>query len=94
MLARLQQFTTLALVAIAMACAAFLASRGKPFWAFAAVALVAAGHAILLAFEFLFLASANREDPAPAATAGELIGGRRQSGWPVERHSSWPVGRG
>ncbi len=74
MLARLQQFTTLALVAIAIACAAFLASRGKPFWAFAAVALVAAGHAILLAFEFLFLASANREDPAPAATAGELIG--------------------
>jgi triacylglycerol lipase len=74
MLARLQQFTTVLLVAIAVACAAILASHGKPLWAFAAFALVAVGHAIFLAFEFLLLASSNRHDPAPAATAGELAG--------------------
>ena len=26
--------------------------------------------------------------------ADEAVRGRRQSGWPVKRHSSWPVGRG
>jgi len=29
-----------------------------------------------------------------SAQAMQRLTGRRQSGWPVERHSSWPVGRG
>lgn len=74
MLARLQQFTTLLLVAAALACAVLLASRGEPLWALAAFTLVAGSYAIILAFEFALLAGANREDPAPAATFGELAG--------------------
>ena len=74
MLARLQQFTTLVLVVIAVAGAAHFASHGKPLWALATITLVIGGHAIFLAFEFLLLARANREDAAPAATARDLLG--------------------
>ena len=73
MLARLQQFTILAILGIATACAALLVSRGRPLWAIAVFGMVAAGHAFFLAFEFLLLARANREDPAPAASARDLV---------------------
>jgi triacylglycerol lipase len=73
MLARLQQFTTFAALAIALACAAILAASGRPLWAVAAFVVIASGHAIVLAFEFLLLPWANRDDPAPAASVGELL---------------------
>ena len=73
-LARLQQFTTFVLVVTAVAGAAHLASRGQPLWAFATFTLVIGGHAVFLAFEFLLLARANRDDAAPAATARDLAG--------------------
>ncbi len=73
MLARLQQFTTFAILAVAMACAAWLVSRGQPLWAMAAFCLLVWAHAFFLAFEFLLLPRANREDPAPAASARDLV---------------------
>jgi triacylglycerol esterase/lipase EstA (alpha/beta hydrolase family) len=74
MLARLQQWTTLALLALAVTCAVLLAIGGLVLWAVAVFVLFAAGHAIVLGLEFLWLAGANRADPAPAATAAELFG--------------------
>ena len=74
MLAHLLQFTILAVVSIAVVCAALLALGGNILWALSAFALLVVGHAVFLAFEFLLLARAHREDPAPVASASELVG--------------------
>ena len=67
MLARLQQLTTLALLALAVTCAVLLAIGGLVLWAVAVFVLFAAGHAIVLGLEFLWLAGANRAvSQAPA----------------------------
>lgn len=73
MLARLQQFTTIGLVALALGWAWHFALLGR--WALAAIgALAILGvHAIVLAFEFVLVAWMNRRDPAPRASAAQLV---------------------
>jgi pimeloyl-ACP methyl ester carboxylesterase len=73
MLARLQQFTVLAVLAIAIVCAVLLAGLGRPLWGVAILFVLGCGHAIVLGCEFLLLPRANRQDPAPAASAGQLL---------------------
>jgi len=73
MLARLQQFTSFVVLAIALASAGTLAERGQPLWAAVAFVAVASGSAIVLAVEFLLLPWVNRNDPAPTASAAQLL---------------------
>jgi len=73
MLARLQCFTTIGLVLAALAWAAWFGSRGAPGWAFAGALLILLGYALFLGAEFVLLAAVHGEDPAPRATAAELL---------------------
>lgn len=72
MIARLQRFITLSLLAAAAVWAAVLLQAGHPGWAAVAVATVLGGHAVVLGLEFLLLREANRDDPAPPARAAQL----------------------
>ena len=73
MLARLQQFTTLGGLALAVLWATWALQRGHPAWAVAGVLLMLGGHAIVLAFEFALLRRAHGDDPTPRATASQLL---------------------
>lgn len=73
MLARLQQFTTLSLLFAAFAWAAWHLSQGRPAWAVAGALLILLGYAVVLGLEFLLLAVVRDGDPAPAASAGQLL---------------------
>ncbi|MDH4050917.1 MAG: permease [Rubrivivax sp.] len=86
MLARLQQALSLALAALALAGAAW---TGSALVAVACLALAAAGYAGVLGLEFVLMHRVNRHDPAPRATAcqllrawwGEVLSGLRVFGW-------------
>jgi triacylglycerol lipase len=73
MIARLQQFTTLALVLAAAAWAAHFLSRGQPGWAAWGALVILAGYAAFLAVEFTLAAAVNRQDPAPGAKLGQWV---------------------
>ncbi len=73
MLALLQQFTTLGLLATAVTCTTLLAVHGQYIGALVVFGLSIFAHAIILAIEFLMLVAANRDDPAPAATLRQLV---------------------
>jgi triacylglycerol lipase len=73
MLARLQQFITLGLIALASTWAAWFGTHGRPLWAFGGALLVLFGYALFLALEFVLLAAAHGDDPAPRATAAQLV---------------------
>lgn len=73
MLARLQQVTTLSLLALALAWAAWFGREGRWGWAVAGALLVLFGYALFLALEFLLLARMHGSDPAPRATRVQLL---------------------
>ncbi len=72
MLARLQRWTTLALLATAAIAFLWFWQRGEPGWAVIAALLVLFGHAFFLAFEFVLVGVLHRDDPAPRATLRQL----------------------
>ena len=72
MLARLQKIITLSL--LAAACTWGLVFwRGAPVLAVAGAAVIMLGYSVFLALEFAALPLANRNDPAPQASWGELV---------------------
>jgi len=73
MLARLQQFTTLGLLAIATLWAAMAWHIGHPLRAMVGALLIVFGYALVLAIEFALLRRAHGDDPAPRATPAQLI---------------------
>jgi len=73
MLARLQQFITLGLVAMAVAWAAYFVRSGAVAWAAAGAMLILFGYALFLAIEFVLLWFVNRSDPTPRASARQLV---------------------
>ena len=73
MLARLQQFTTLMLISVAVAWATYFMRRGELAWAGAGATLILLGYALFLAVEFMLLATLAQRDPAPPPSAGQLL---------------------
>lgn len=72
MMARVQQFLTLAWLAAAMACAASAVLFGVPTWALTVLVLLLVGQALFLAVGFLVLASVQENTPMPAPSASQL----------------------
>lgn len=72
MLARLQQAITLGLLTLALGWAAWFGSRGEWAWALGGAILILFGYAAFLAAEFIMLAFARGDDPAPRASALQL----------------------
>lgn len=72
-LARLQQVTTLALPAAAVSWALWAGAQGRPVLALAGAFLIVFGYAAVLAVEFVLLARAHRDDPAPRASPAQLL---------------------
>src|SRR5258706_8228858 len=73
MLARLQQATTLGLLLAAAAWALYFFRIGKPVWAAIGAVLIVFGYALFLGIEFMLLWFVNRDGPAPAATAWQVL---------------------
>lgn len=73
MLARLQQFTTSAIVAIAAFWAWACVRAGHPAWASLGAAAILGGYAVVLGVEFALLRRAHGSDPTPRATAAQLF---------------------
>jgi len=83
MLARLQQFTTLSLLAAAALWAAFFYRAGELAWAGVGVVLIVFGYALFLAIEFALVWRFHGEDAAPKATAMQLL-----KAWFGETHTA------
>jgi hypothetical protein len=83
MLARLQQFTTLSLLAAAALWAVLFYRAGHPAWAGLGVLLIVFGYALFLAMEFMLLWRVHGDDPAPRATGAQLL-----KAWFSETHTS------
>ncbi len=73
MAAWLLRFATLALLAAAAAWGVFWWQQGRPVVALVGAVCIAGVHAIVLAIEFVCIAFVNRADPAPAASAAQLV---------------------
>ena len=73
MLARLQRITTLGLLALAASWAILAWSAGHASWAFVGALSIAFGYALVLGVEFALLRHAHGHDPAPRATAAQLL---------------------
>jgi triacylglycerol lipase len=77
MLARLQQATTLALIAAALGWAGYFGATGRPMLAALGGTLILSGYAFFLALEFLFLvlvrSGASGSDAPPPASAKQLL---------------------
>ncbi|GAP35808.1 alpha/beta fold hydrolase [Piscinibacter sakaiensis] len=73
MLARLQRWTTVGLILLALVWALLAWRAGRPAWALAGAVLIVLGYAGVLALECLLMALANRRDSLPAARAGEVL---------------------
>lgn len=89
MLARLQQITTLALLAIAIAWAAWFLHVDQPFWAASGALLMVFGYALVLGIEFVFLRLAHGDDPAPRASVVQLLGAWWGEVWTAPRVFCW-----
>ena len=73
MLARLQQFTTLALIAAAASWAAYFLNAGHAASAWLGALLILLGYALFLGVEFVLLAFVHGDDPTPRADATQLL---------------------
>jgi pimeloyl-ACP methyl ester carboxylesterase len=73
MLARLQQFTTLSLIAAAALWAGYFIARGAPAWAAGGALLILLGYALVLGFEFVVVAKVHGDDPTPRPSAAQLL---------------------
>lgn len=74
MLARLQQITTLGLLAAAIAWAAYFIGADSPGLAVGGAMFIVFVYALVMAVEFAMLHALNRTDPAPPATLRQLVG--------------------
>jgi triacylglycerol lipase len=72
-LARLQQFTTLSMVAAAVLWFVLAWRDGESHRAWLGAAAILFGYALTLAAEFVLLARINRHDPAPQASLWQLL---------------------
>jgi triacylglycerol lipase len=73
MLARLQRITTLGLLALAAAWAILAWRAGHQSWALVGALLIAFSYVFVLGIEFSLLRKAHGGDPAPRATAAQLL---------------------
>jgi len=73
MLARLQQAITIGLAALAVVWLVLVWRAGHPGWAVAGAAVLLFGHALFLGVEFVLLARVHGDDPAPRASAAQLL---------------------
>ena len=73
MLARLQQVVTFSLLTVSATWFVACWWAGRPTWALAGAGLILFGYALTLALEFALLTIINRDDPAPRATAFQLL---------------------
>lgn len=73
MLARLQQISTLGTVAFAALWFVLVWRMGHPGWAVLGGLVIAGGFAWVLALEFMLLRGVHRDDPAPRASAWQLL---------------------
>jgi pimeloyl-ACP methyl ester carboxylesterase len=73
MLARAQQFITLAWLAATIGWLAYFLQRGQTMLALIGAALILLAHAIVLGLEFVLLSRVNRSDPAPRASVLMLL---------------------
>lgn len=73
MLARLQQALTLGALTTALLWAMLCLRAGRPAWALAGAGLIVGGYALVLALEFSLLRLVHGEDPAPRASAAQLL---------------------
>jgi len=71
-LARLQQVLVLTAVLLALAWVLVFRDKGLA-WALGGPALIVFGYVLILALEFVFVALLHRDDPAPRASASELL---------------------
>lgn len=71
--AAMQRVLTLGALGLAAGVAALGWAAGRPGWGAAAAAGILALQAAVLAFEFLWMAQANRASGAPAATPGTML---------------------
>jgi triacylglycerol lipase len=72
MLARLQQITTLSLLAAALFAAWWFGRQQDWGWAVGVSLLIVFGYALFLAAEFVLVARVHGDDPAPRATPAQL----------------------
>lgn len=73
MLARLQQLTTLTLLAAALAWAWHFSMAGRPLVAAFGAVLILLGYALFLGVEFILLAFVHGDDAAPRASRAQLL---------------------
>jgi triacylglycerol lipase len=73
MVARLQRFITLGLLALALLWGVLAWCAGHVVWALSGAMVIALGYALALAFEFLLMRMAHGDDPTPRATAAQLL---------------------
>ena len=73
MLARLQQAITLGAVLLGLGWAWWATQAGHVAWAVWGVLAMGCGHAVILGLEFLLLSRAHGNDPAPRASAAQLL---------------------
>jgi pimeloyl-ACP methyl ester carboxylesterase len=73
MLARLQRILTLGALTLGALWVVLAWRTGHPGWAWAGVALLLGGHAVVLGLEFGLMVRVNRCDPAPPATLGQRL---------------------
>ena len=73
MLARLQRFITLGLLAAAALWAAWFIRHGEPGWAAVGALMIVFGYALFLGAEFVFLYVMHGADPSPRATVRQLF---------------------
>jgi len=73
MLARLQQITTLGLLALALLWGGLAWRAGHPAWAWGGALLIVFGYALVLALEFVLMHWVHGDDPAPRATPWQLL---------------------
>ncbi|WKB54883.1 esterase/lipase family protein [Eleftheria terrae] len=73
MLARLQRRITLTLLALALGWALAFTLLGRPGLAALGAVLIAFGYAVVLGVEFVMVAAVHGDDPAPRATARQLL---------------------
>lgn len=72
MLARLQKFITLGLLAFVCAWALIALQFSRPGWAVGGLAIVLAGYTGFMAFEFIVMGVLHRDDPAPRPRLGQI----------------------
>jgi len=73
MIARLQRFVTLGLLAFVSGWAALAIVLGHGRWAWGGAALVVGGYLLIMAFEMVLAAWVHGDDPAPRPTFGQRL---------------------